>query len=395
MEVTDDPETINIRVYVFVDYFIVTAPTTATISKFRSLLKSRFGVKDIGPITKVLGMHTVRDIPNGTTTLSQEAHIEHMLERFGMTGCKGCLTPAVASPNREDNKHIPVPLEPRSKNGRQQNDAPDIPMYQSMVGSLMWVAECTRPDIKFAVGRCARKMTCPTTEDLIAVKRIMRYLSKTKIMVLTYSKTQPTLLGYADADWGGHRETRRSTSGYVFYLAGAAVSAHSSLQKPVALSSCEAEYYALSASCQEAVFLRALLDEGGLPQRDPTIIREDNQGCIAMANHKSVTNKSKHVEIKFRFCSKCVRDGIVKISYVKTDDQLADILTKPLEQPKFTASAPKLLGSPNADLTTPQWMSPSFEEMTIQSREDNQFASFKAYVASHSTPLHKCTCNVD
>ena len=136
-----------------------------------------------------------------------------MLERFGMTGCKGCLTPAVASPSREDNKHIPVPLEPRSKNGRQQNDAPDIPIYQSMVGSLMWVAECTRPDIKFAVGRCERKMTCPTTEDLIAVKRIMRYLSKTKSMVLTYSKIQPTLLGYADADWGGHWETRRSTSG--------------------------------------------------------------------------------------------------------------------------------------------------------------------------------------
>ena len=180
MEVAEDPDSINIRVYVFVDDFIVTAPTTAIIFKFRSLLKSRFGVKDIGPITKVLGMHTVRDIPNGTTTLSQEAHIEQMLEKFGMTNCKGCLTPAITSPTREDNKHIPVSLEPRPKNGRQQNDAPDIPMYQSMVGSLMWVAECTRPDIKFAVGRCARKMTCPTTEDMIAVKRIMRYLSKTK-----------------------------------------------------------------------------------------------------------------------------------------------------------------------------------------------------------------------
>ena len=123
-----------------------------------------------------------------------------------------------------------------------------------MVGSLMWIAECTRPDIKFAVGRCARKMTCPTMQDVDAVKRIMRYLKGTKHLVLKYSKTQPTLIGYADADWGGHTETRRSTTGYVYYLAGAAISAHSSLQKPVALSSCEAEYYALSAACQEAVF---------------------------------------------------------------------------------------------------------------------------------------------
>ena len=397
MSTPGDHETINIRIYVFVDDFIVTAPTTDIILDFRSLLKSRFGVKDIGPITKILGMHAIRDIANGTTTLSQTAHIEQMLAKFGLTDCKGCLTPAVASQSREDNKHTATPLEPRSqKSARLQNDPPDIPLYQSMVGSLMWVAECTRPDIKFAVGRCARKMTNPTTEDVVAAKRIMRYLSKTKHLVLKYSKTQPTLIGYADADWGGHRETRRSTTGYVFYLAGAAISAHSSLQKPVALSSCEAEYYALSASCQEAVFLRALLDEGGLPQRDPTIIREDNQGCIAMTNHKSVTNKSKHIAIKFRFASQCVQNGAVKLSYVKTNDQLADILTKPLEQPKFSNSAPKLLGMDASNSSQPStWMSPSFDEMSIRSREADSFGSFKAYVAMHNSAVNKCVCHAD
>ena len=114
-----------------------------------------------------------------------------------------------------------------------------------------------------------------------------------------------------------------------------------------------------------------------------------------MANHKSVTNKSKHVAIKFRFCSQCVRDGHVKVSYVKTDNQLADILTKPLEQPKFTASVPKLLGASTVNFSSPQWMSPSYDEMAIQSREDKSFASFKTYVATHNTSLHKCTCNVE
>jgi hypothetical protein len=316
-----------------------------------------------------------------------------MLQKFGMQDAKQCTTPAIArKPTETDSKNT-MPLPKSSTKARQQNDPPDVQLYQSMVGSLMWIAECTRPDIKFAVGRCARKMTCPTTEDVIAVKHIMRYLKGTKHLVLTYSKSQPTLIGYADADWGGHTETRRSTTGYVFYLAGAAISAHSSLQKPVALSSCEAEYYALSSACQDAVFLRALLDEGGMPQKDPTIIREDNQGCIAMTNHKSVTNKSKHIAIKYKFASQCVQEGAIKLSYVKTDEQLADILTKPLEAPKFLASAPKLLGNNQAgNPQSMKWIVPTFNEMEVKSREANSFFSFQAYVAMHNASVRNCSC---
>ena len=182
-----DTNSINMRVYVFVDDFIVTAKNVDTILKFRQLLKSRFGVKDIGPITKVLGMHTIRDIPNGTTTLSQTAAIEAMLQKFGMQDAKQCTTPAIARKSTETDPKNTMPLPKSSTKARQQNDPPDVQLYQSMVGSLMWIAECTRPDIKFAVGRCARKMTCPTTEDVIAVKHIMRYLKGTKHLVLTYS----------------------------------------------------------------------------------------------------------------------------------------------------------------------------------------------------------------
>ena len=116
-------------------------------------------------------------------------------------------------------------------------------------------------------------------------------------------------------------------------------------------------------------------------------------GCIAMTNHKSVSNKSKHIAIKYKFASQCVQEGAVTVSYVKTEDQLADILTKPLEQPKIASSVPKLLGITQDGVPQPmKWISPTYDEMSVRSREADSFTSFKAYVASHSATVRKCNC---
>jgi hypothetical protein len=153
------------------------------------------------------------------------------------------------------------------------------------------------------------------------------------------------LLGYCDADWAGDVDTRRSTTAHVFMLAGACVSWASKLQPTVALSSAEAEYMALCTGVQEAIHLRSLLGDLGYWQREPTPIHEDNQACIAMSSNPAINHKrSKHIDIRYHFTRERVESEEIKLVYVPTEHQLADLLTKALGSQRVAMLRDQVLG---------------------------------------------------
>ena len=152
---------------------------------------------------------------------------------------------------------------------------------------------------------------------------------------LTYSRSPSvSLVGYSDADWAGDLDTRRSTSGTLFLMGDGAVSWTSKAQPVVALSSCEAEYIALSMATQEAAWMQKLLNDLQACA-SPLKLVEDNQGAIAIAKNPVAHARTKHIDIRFHYVREAIEEGIIEIEYCPTDVMIADLLTKPQSKERF------------------------------------------------------------
>ncbi|KXJ70298.1 hypothetical protein RP20_CCG024202 [Aedes albopictus] len=216
----------------------------------------------------------------------------------------------------------------------------DSTVYRSLIGALLYIAVHARPDISVSTSILGRRVSCPSDTDWTAAKRIVRYLLGTRDWKLEFTGTEEGLLGFCDADWAGDQESRKSTTGYCFLLAGAAISWVSRRQPSVTLSSMEAEYMALSEACQEVIWLRRLLLEMGCAQKKPTLINEDNQSCIAFVRSERSTKRSKHIETREHFVKDLCQRKELQLVYCPTEEMTADILTKPLcvvKQRKFAS----------------------------------------------------------
>lgn len=183
----------------------------------------------------------------------------------------------------------------------------------------------------------------PSKKDWNAVKRIIRYLKGTSHYKLKLpASDEITLTGYVDADWAGDTSDRKSTSGYLFFLSGGAISWTSRKQLSVTLSSTEAEYVAAAQASQEVIWLRQLLTDLGQPQLGPTEIYEDNQGCLVLAHMEGVNSRTKHIDVKFHFLRDLQEQGLLELLYCPTEDMTADILTKPLTAERHSRLTKKI-----------------------------------------------------
>ncbi|XP_065078076.1 uncharacterized protein LOC135701229 [Ochlerotatus camptorhynchus] len=203
--------------------------------------------------------------------------------------------------------------------------------YRSLVGGLLYLAVMTRPDIAACTAILGRKFSEAREADWTAAKLVLRFLSGTKDYYLQLGGTpEEALLGHSDADWAGDPDSRRSTTGFVFSFGGGILSWASRRQSSVKLSSMEAEYVALSEASQETLWLRQLLSDFGETQKQPTVLREDNQGCLAFFQKERTSRRSKHTNTRERIVHElCAKKEIV-LEYCSTDQMLADIFTKPL-----------------------------------------------------------------
>ena len=207
--------------------------------------------------------------------------------------------------------------------------------FKSIVGSLRYLAS-TRPDITYGVGIISWFMEKPYQSHLQAAKRILRYVNGTRNHGILYSYTDNfSLVGYTDSDWAGDIETRKSTSGNAFFLGSGLISWSSKKQHVVALSTAEAEYIALSSAACQAIWLRRILSELMHEQIGPTKILCDNKSAMALAKNPVFHGRSKHIDIKYHYIRDRVKDGEIELNFCRSEDQIADILTKPLKTETF------------------------------------------------------------
>ena len=203
-----------------------------------------------------------------------------------------------------------------------------------MIGSLLYLT-ASRPDIMFSVCMCARFQASPKESHLVAVKRILRYLIGTHDLGLFYPRDVFfDLVGYSDADFGGFKVDRKSTSGTCQFLGQSLVSWHSKKQNSVALSTAEAEYVAAGSCCAQILWIKHQLEDFNLSY-DHIPILCDNTSAICLTKNPIQHSRTKHIEIRHHFIRDHVQKGDIVLSFVETDKQLADIFTKPLPEERF------------------------------------------------------------
>jgi hypothetical protein len=211
----------------------------------------------------------------------------------------------------------------------------DIP-YIHAVGSLMYLAVATRPDIAYTVGVLARFNHNPGKAHWLAVKHLFRYLKGTLDLGLTYSPSpvKELFVSYSDSDHGGDKSTGKSTGAYIVKMGTGAISWQSKLQTIVTLSTTEAEYIAAVSAGQEILWLRNLFEELGYPQETSSSLYLDNQSAIAVARDPEHHGRMKHLDLRTYWLRQEVDSGKIKVGHVPTTEMPADLLTKALSKPK-------------------------------------------------------------
>ena len=312
------------------------AADAAEFAESSAMLRERFKIKQIETATWMLGMRISRDRKLRTITLDQELYITKALERFGLAECKVANTPEVPGAASDSTPGLDKPTD------RQR--------YMEIVGTLMYAAISTRPDIAHAVHYLASNMVAPTSRHMQAAERVLRYLAGTKGVGLVFgsrngdavgdsrghgTQVQVEVCAYADADWANDKIGRKSISGWVAKLNGDPVSWSSKKQRTVATSTCEAELYAQAAGIQEVLWLQGLLGELGLNVGVPSRVYGDNQGTIALSKKGVKSERTKHVDVKYHFVTETVEAGTIGLKWVPSAEQQADIFTKALSAPVF------------------------------------------------------------
>jgi hypothetical protein len=310
-------------IFIYVDDSGIVSSSLHLLGQVKEFLHAHFAMKDLGEAEYVLGIQLIRSPDLKSIILSQKAYLLSILTRFGMKDCAPVSTPM-------DPKLKLLPSPPDS----QPVDAP----YAAVIGSLMYAMLGTRPDLAFAVSYLSRFTARPSAEHWTALKRVLRYIKGTLDYGLVYSSTasSPGLLGYSDADWANDEASSRSVGGYVFTLAGGAISWSSTRQHCVTLSSTEAEYVALTEAAKEALWLRLFMEEIGHPLSTSLELRADNAGAIALSKNPEFHKRTKHIRIRYHFIREVVADGSISVTFVPTTQQIADILTKPLGRILFS-----------------------------------------------------------
>lgn len=300
----------------YVDDGLVAATDQRDLEVFLENLRGEFKIVSKKAVY-FLGLEI--DQQDGNIKISQKAYAKKILERFNFTECNNVSTPMLKSPET-------------LKAGKDEVQKHTFP-YRQAVGALMYLMLGTRPDLAYSVGFLSRTLENSTLEDVARVKRVFRYIAGTIDLGIIYrsNASKGILECFSDADFGGCTKTGRSTSGVVVTYAGGVISWMSQRQAMVATSTTEAEIVAANEATKEVIWLSRLFEEIVELKHVP-VLQVDNSAAVRLAQNPEFHRRTKHIGIKHFFIREKVAEGKLGIQQISTEEQVADIMTKPLSR---------------------------------------------------------------
>jgi Reverse transcriptase (RNA-dependent DNA polymerase)/GAG-pre-integrase domain len=305
---------------------------------FLSVIAKRLHIVDMGPRSKFLNILIIRDRAGKRLWLSPRLYISELLEEWNLASCRSVVTPFPSK--------LPDSISAPPNSSPAISDADLLPRYQRLVGCLLYLAISTQPDIAYYAMWLGQFNASPTRAHFLIAKHVLRYLAGTRTLALCLGvsspRVPPSLSGYmqnvgcSDADWASNTVDRRSISGYSFYFQGSLISWSAVKQKAIALSSTEAEYYAMTHAFKEASWLRTFLGLLQLPVPRPFPILSDNQAACSISNSSAISARSKHIDNRHHFIRDHVQAGSFTTTWIPTEDMPADIFTKSLPSATFS-----------------------------------------------------------
>ncbi|KAL0270634.1 UNVERIFIED_CONTAM: hypothetical protein PYX00_007980 [Menopon gallinae] len=310
-----------------VDDILLASKSLEEMNEIKELLKREFEITDLGPINTILGINIKRDSDTGNMTLTQRNYIEELIKKFGMENAKEIGTPM------ELNVKVSKEMSPKDENEREEMKHKP---YRELIGCLVYLSKATRPDIAFAAMTLGRYCNDPGKEHWTLAKRVLRYLKATPELGIKYSRNVKQLEAFTDSDWAGNVDDRRSCSGNVLMLAGGPISWMSKLQSSVSLSTMEAEYVAIREVTKEVVYVSRLINHMLFRHyvKEPISVYCDNQSAIELSKNPVFHKRSKHIDIAYHYARELVEKGKIELKYLRTDEMIADVFTKPLSKVK-------------------------------------------------------------
>jgi hypothetical protein len=315
-----------IAVLVYVDDIIIASNDDAEVVELKADLERAFKLRDLGTLKYFLGLEIARNASG--ISVCQRKYALGLLEETGLLACK---------PSN-------IPMEPSIKLISDGDEPPmeDPASYRRLVGKMMYLT-ITRPDITYAVNRLCQFTSAPKESHMKAAHKVLHYVKGTVGTGLFYSADcDMTLQAYTDADWASCRDTRRSTSGFCMFLGTSLISWKSKKQQTASHSSAESEYRAMEFAVREVAWLVNLLREFQAPQLKSVAFFCDSTAAIHIANNAVFHERTKHVELDCHILRDKVMSGLIKTLHLKTDQQVADVFTKPLFPTQFKALVGKM-----------------------------------------------------
>ncbi|CAI7814043.1 unnamed protein product [Closterium sp. NIES-54] len=307
-------------VLVYVDDLVFATANSEALAHVKSELQKRHTCTDLGELTSYLGLRITRDRAQHTITLTQSHMVQQVLQRFGCTYSSPQSTPlptghSLSAPPSDES------VEPSGP-------------YPELVGCLMYLMTCTRPDLAYPLSLLARYVA-PGRHRKVhwdAVKRVLRYLCSTSGMGLVLGgRARVVLTGHADASLVDDLATQRSSQGYTFSLGSGSVSWRSTRSSSVLSSSCVAEIYIGAMAAQELRWLTYLLTNLGEVPRSPLVLYVDNKAMLALCQEHRLEHRTKHIALRYFLARELQQPGQLRLAYVASQANTADVFTKALQ----------------------------------------------------------------
>ena len=306
---------------VYVDDILFMGNSITEIHKVKNSFMKMWECHDLGKVKEYLGMRINYNKNLGTLIIDQEAYAKKIVKRFDLQNCKPARTP------------LPTGYIPSA--ATKECTAEMRSYYQQIIGSLLYLALGTRPDITYQVILMSQFCANPDERHIQMALYIVRHINTTLLAkIVLNGLNKEGFMAFTDADWAADKISRKSVTGYIVTLAGGAISWVSRKQKTIALSSTEAEYMSMSDTSRQIVWIESLMQELSFPI-DTIFLCCDNQGAMFLASNPAQEHRSKHIDIKYHYIRECVEKQKVKLTYVPTNEQIADIMTKNLPYNKF------------------------------------------------------------